>query len=152
MFDLRKSNLLVLSLALLGTSVAAQERPRGSDARLPPGTEAKFLHLERSGDDEVVLTGDVTIHWQGSRFQADRMTFREQRYVVAEGNVLVVWGDNRLFGTRMEYDLELDRGTIAFRATLTGEPEGLSAIALRAREPVRRGDRLPLGGVELRLV
>lgn len=48
--------------------------------------------------------------------------------------------------------LELDQGTIGFRETSGDEPEGLSAVSLRAREPARRGERVPLGGVEFRLI
>jgi LPS-assembly protein len=40
------------------------------------------------------------------------MTLSDQRYIEAEGNVLVVWGGNRIFGTRMTYDLDEERGVI----------------------------------------
>jgi hypothetical protein len=40
------------------------------------------------------------------------MVLRERRYIEAEGNVLIVWGQNRVFGSRMTYDLDDERGVI----------------------------------------
>jgi len=72
--------------------------------------EADRLEQTRSGD--TVLEGSVTLRVQQSRMQADRISFRENRYIEAEGNVLVVWESNRISGTRMTYDLERDEGVI----------------------------------------
>jgi len=48
--------------------------------------------------------------------------------------------------------LKLDRGVIGFVAAGPDEPEGLCAIELHASDRARAGERMPLGGVEFRLV
>jgi lipopolysaccharide assembly outer membrane protein LptD (OstA) len=53
----------------------------------------------------VIAEGAVTIEAGFGRIQADRITVRDARVVEAEGNVLLVWGNNRISGTRMSYDM-----------------------------------------------
>ncbi len=78
---------------------------------LPPGIDIKFEGQARVTEDgEYVFTGPVTIVWRNSRLQADRLSMREERYIEAEGNVLVVWEGNRIYGTRMAYDLHTESG------------------------------------------
>lgn len=88
--------------------------PRPSDAGLPAGLEIELrggeAREEPNGD--IVITGPVTIIWRETRFQADRLKITEKRYVEAEGNILLIWGPNRVAGTRMTYDLETESGTI----------------------------------------
>lgn len=81
---------------------------------LPPGVEVDFRGtLRYDAESEVsVIDGPVTIVWRNVRFQADHMRFWDQRWVEAVGNVLVVWGNNRIAGTSMLYDTESDEGTI----------------------------------------
>ena len=90
-------------------SSSAGERAGSS---LPGGIEVWADEFRETETGEVVLDGSVTLAWRGSKFQADRVVVREQRYIEAEGNVLVVWGVNRISGSRMTYDLELDQGAI----------------------------------------
>ena len=68
--------------------------------------------LTQTEDGGALFTGPVTMTWRETRIQADRMVFRDRRYIEAEGNVLIVWGSNRVFGSRMSYDLEEERGVI----------------------------------------
>jgi len=93
--------VLLMSVAALAR---AQERALASG--LPPGVSLSAQTIrtdEKSG--AIVAEGAVTIESSMGRFQADRMTVRDRRIVEAEGNVLVVWGENRISGTRMLYDL-----------------------------------------------
>jgi LPS-assembly protein len=93
--------VLLMSVAALAR---AQERALASG--LPPGVSLSAQTIrtdEKSG--AIVAEGAVTIESSMGRFQADRVTVRDRRIVEAEGNVLVVWGGNRISGTRMVYDL-----------------------------------------------
>ena len=54
----------------------------------------------------------VAIVWRNTRLQADRLSLKDKRYIEAEGNVLIVWEGNRIFGERMTYDLEEETGVI----------------------------------------
>ncbi len=80
--------------------------------RLPAGVEVVAERIQRGGDGSLVLEGAPTLRWQNARFQADRMVLHEGKRLEAEGNVLVVWGGNRISGRRLTYDLEQDLGTI----------------------------------------
>lgn len=91
---------------------AAGETPAQPQG-LPPELEVEWageLRLTEAGDYE--FTGPVTLSWRDSRIQADRLTLKQQRHIEADGNVLVVWGGNRIFGSRMTYDLREERGVI----------------------------------------
>jgi len=111
--------LLALVLCLfVGIESSAAEPDRSSPdgdragSSLPGGIEVWADQFQETETGEVVLEGSVTLAWRGSKFQADRVVLREQRFIEAEGNVLIVWGVNRISGSRMTYDLELDRGAI----------------------------------------
>lgn len=108
-----------LFTAATAVGVPAAEPPSGPtsqnppDLRLPPGIEIHWENTLRQTDQgDWLFTGPVTMTWKESRIQADRMVLREQRHIEADGNVLIVWGGNRIFGERIEYDLERERGTI----------------------------------------
>lgn len=79
---------------------------------LPPDVTVVAGSIRMGEDGSVVIDGPVTITKGNVRFQADRMTLREERWLAAEGNVLVVWESNRIFGDTMAYDLETGEGTI----------------------------------------
>lgn len=81
-------------------------------AKFPSGIDVEFERLDQVAPDEYVMEGSVTIRSERSRIQADRVRFRANRYIEAEGNVLLVWGTNRIAGPRMTYDLEEERGEI----------------------------------------
>jgi hypothetical protein len=99
--------LLILPIVL----AAITERPARADekaqaAALPPGVKLSAKHI--SGDEKnnaIIADGEVTIEAGFGRIQADRITFREGHLVEAEGNVLLVWQNNRISGTRMTYDM-----------------------------------------------
>jgi len=99
----------VLTAALVFDGSAAER----TTSSLPRGVVVEADRFQESETGEVVLEGAVTLSWRKSRFQADRIVVRDERFIEAEGNVLVVWAGNRLAGTRMTYDLELDTGLIA---------------------------------------
>jgi len=100
-FGRAAATILLLSAASLAP---AQETAPASG--LPPGVSlsAKSIRTDE-GDGSIVAEGAVTIESSQGRFQADRVTVRDRRIVEAEGNVLVVWGGNRISGTRMVYDM-----------------------------------------------
>ncbi|HZN53880.1 MAG TPA: LPS assembly protein LptD [Candidatus Polarisedimenticolaceae bacterium] len=82
----------------------AGEKPKVSG--LPPGVSLSAENISRDEQsDAIVAEGAVTIESEMGRIQADRITFREGHLVEAEGNVLVVWQNNRISGTRMAYDM-----------------------------------------------
>jgi hypothetical protein len=87
---------------------ASADAPRG----LPGGIAIDAESYEIREDGTYVLDGGVALSWKATRIQADHIVIREQRYVEAEGHVLMVWGGSRIAGTRMVYDLEVERGTI----------------------------------------
>jgi len=73
---------------------------------LPPGVSLSAISIrQESKDGSIVAEGEVTIESAGGRIQADRITFRDRHIVEAEGNVLVVWEQNRISGTSMVYDM-----------------------------------------------
>jgi LPS-assembly protein len=75
---------------------------------LPSGVSLSAINIRQDAKDgSLVAEGAVTIETDFGRFQADRVTFRDRHIVEAEGNVLVVWGENRISGTKMVYDLGL---------------------------------------------
>jgi hypothetical protein len=95
--------------------VQAQSQEAASDpgASLPPGLEIDFQgSFKQTEDGGAMFTGPVTMVWKESRIQADQLRLRDGRYVEAEGNVLIVWGQNRIFGSRISYDLDEERGVI----------------------------------------
>jgi len=109
---------LVVSLGLAlaqatGGASRGGEPPLPTMQDLPPGLEIEFQGtLTRDEAGTVAFSGPVTLHWRETRLQADLLSLRERRYVEAQGNVLVVWGQSRVFGSRMTYDLEQERGII----------------------------------------
>ena len=76
------------------------------------GIDIDFSKYRQTADGSVEFTGPVTITWNDSLIQADRLTLRERRHVSAEGDVLIVWGGNRIHGRSMEYDLDEERGIV----------------------------------------
>jgi hypothetical protein len=97
--------------------VAAQEAtpdPSASsgETKLPKDFDATFGHMRVTESGDFILTDRVTLSWKESRIQADRMLYKRDKYVEAEGNVLIAWGGSRLFGSRMTYDLQEERGFI----------------------------------------
>ncbi len=104
-----------LLLAGLAGAAAASAEVRREEAgpALPQGLQLEWNGTLTQGEDgTVTITGAVKIVWRDTRIQADRLLLRERRYVEAEGNVLLVWGKSRIFGRRMSYDLETERGVI----------------------------------------
>jgi len=81
------------------------------DAQLPEDIDIEFEgQFKRTPEGDYLFTGPVTISWRTTVFQADRLTLRGDRYIEAEGNVLIAWDGNRIFGSRATYDLQEERG------------------------------------------
>jgi len=76
---------------------------------LAEGVTIDFVEAIQS-EDGALLTGPVTIRNGNTLIQADRVTYRNNRDVIAEGNVLLVWQTNRIFGSRLVYDLTTGHG------------------------------------------
>ncbi len=110
LFRLSPRALLILLIVMAAIALRpARAEDKAAAAALPPGVKLSAQHI---GADEkngaIVAEGAVTIEAGFGRIQADRITFREGHLVEAEGNVLLVWGNNRISGTRMTYDLGMD--------------------------------------------
>jgi LPS-assembly protein len=114
--------ILALSLSLLLVTPSAARTQDEGDETDPESTEAnrtetaipvevQFKKGRREGDTQI-LEGSVTLVAAQGRFQADYMEYRDKRFIEASGNVLIVWGNNRISGTRMSYDLQEDVGSI----------------------------------------
>ena len=98
--------VLVLSAAasVAGAFAADTEKPKATG--LPPGMSLSAENIRRDeANDAIVAEGAVTIETDMGRIQADRITFREGHIVEADGNILIVWENNRISGTRMVYDM-----------------------------------------------
>lgn len=103
--------LTIAALAALALPAVADESDPG--ITLPPGIKLEFFGSYRTGPDGAqIIEGPLTLSGPGSLIQADRMTLRDGRLLEATGNVLIQWGENRVFGERIEYDLERETGTI----------------------------------------
>jgi lipopolysaccharide assembly outer membrane protein LptD (OstA) len=95
-----------------GTPAAAQDDEQATasvEPDLPKDINIEFFRLTLTEDGDYDFIGPVTITWRESRIQADRLKLSQQRFIEAEGNVLIAWADGHIFGTRMEYDLETNR-------------------------------------------
>ena len=99
-----------LSILLIVLAASAPQTTGAANApavpALPPGVKLSAQHIgadEKSG--AIIAEGEVTIEAGFGRIQADRITFREGHLVEAEGNILIVWGSNRISGTRLAYDM-----------------------------------------------
>jgi lipopolysaccharide assembly outer membrane protein LptD (OstA) len=69
--------------------------------------------VEFAREDYVVASGGVSLRYQATEVQADRVEVDlETQHVVASGNVILDEGPRRLSGDRMEYDLESRLGTL----------------------------------------
>jgi LPS-assembly protein len=117
--------ILALLFSLLVVAPSAARLQDEDDDPAPEATEAteatraepvmpievQFKTARVEGDTQI-LEGSVTLIADQGRFQADYMEYRDKRFIEASGNVLIVWGNNRISGTRMSYDLQEDVGSI----------------------------------------
>ena len=115
-------------VALLSIPVMAQEAQK-KESRLPRDVSITFDGA-RSSDAEgrTTITGAVTVDWNEYRFQADEVVFVDENYLEATGSVLIIWGPNRISGTRLEYWRDEDRAII-YDAFGQIEPEFLFTAA-----------------------
>jgi len=94
---------------------SAQTEPPTVQDRLRPDL-AEGVEIESDetiqSEDGTLLIGKVTIRAGDTRIQADRVIYGKNREVVAEGNVLLVWQGNRVFGTKLVYDLITGHGVM----------------------------------------
>ncbi len=129
----RRARLCVsVAAALLTGAVAVADGAPPEAAPAQPARSAPFQALgdvslsaekiRQTGPGDLELSGAVTVLAANARLQADRLEIREGRYIVAEGNVLVIWSGNRITGARMSYDLETGRGIVE-NATGYVDPE-----------------------------
>jgi hypothetical protein len=114
----RRLLVLLLATAVLAPAARAQEEaPKAAGDERSRRIGNVVIEFDRSSvtpEGDRLLEGAVSILAGGgeARMQADRIVWREERFVEAEGNVLVVWDGNRIAGTSMRYDLEEDRGYV----------------------------------------
>ncbi len=143
-----------LGAATPGRSAAAPAADPGAPAAPAPSqsltvgdvtVSAREFRTAPGGGLEAV--GDVTVENKGARIQADRLSLRENRYVEAEGNVLIVWGASRISGTSMSYDLESQTGVIENAIGQFTDQYDLYFQAARAEKYAE--DRILLTGAEV---
>lgn len=114
----RTAALLILGSCWVTAANGAAAPERGPEAAPPRGAVPEGLQVEWRGtltqteDGTATFEGPVTMTWKDTRIQGDRMSIRERRYLEVAGNALIVWGRTRVFGRRMTYDLETERGVI----------------------------------------
>lgn len=103
-----------------GAAVRAQQPAAGATCptafakvSLEQGVDLCARTIRQAAPNVWAADGDVTIALRkaGARLQADTITV-ENGIATASGNVLVVWGDNRMAGTSMVYEIESGNGTI----------------------------------------
>jgi lipopolysaccharide export system protein LptA len=118
-------------------------RAQGAGAQLPQNVEA--MKISEREDGAFVLVGSVTLWNEGMRFQADRIVYHPDETVEAEGNVLIVWGEQRASGERLTYDLKTEHGVLEDAVGQVGED-----YLFRAKIVELRGkDRLHLESAEI---
>lgn len=97
----------------------------GSGFEIPPECSMSFGEAAPAGPGIVRLSGYVDIECAGSRIQADTVLYdSKQKRGTAEGTVVLDWGENRVTGSRMEFDLSNRTGTMTEAAGWV-EPEAL---------------------------
>ena len=69
--------------------------------------------VSKTAEDEYVLEGFVDIVSGKSRIQADKVYMNNRtKELLAEGSVLLDWGENRLAGSKLEFNLDTENGVI----------------------------------------
>lgn len=104
-----------VTLAAAAEGEPPAQRVEIGGSGVPEGVSIEWSGtLTQSEDGTAVFNGPVTLVMESrdTRIQGDRMSLREKRYVEIEGNALLVWGRTRVFGRRMTYDLQTERGVI----------------------------------------
>ncbi len=136
----------VLALGLVARPAPAAEKP--ATPAPPSGRRVGdvVVEFDRSSLDEKgnkILEGSVTIRVGNDelRLQADRIVWRDDRFVDAEGNVLVVWAGNRIAGTAMRYDIKEDTGQVE-NAVGVVEPQAGAALYFTAEIAEKKGEDL----------
>jgi LPS-assembly protein len=100
--------VLIVIAAIVPAPAGADDEGKTEAQGLPPGVKLSAQHIGAvEKDGSIVAEGAVTIESSFGRIQAEKITFREGHLVEAEGNVLIVFGNNRISGTRMAYDMGL---------------------------------------------
>lgn len=99
------------------TSEEKQENKKQSeglfDFELRDELQISAESVNQLSEDEFLFEGDVDMISGESRIQADRIYLNNKtQKVEAEGSVLLDWGQNRLAGERLEFDIETENGTM----------------------------------------
>jgi LPS-assembly protein len=150
---------MALALGVLGAPAAAaqdsaptpEKTPAQPAAPAPQGSRRignVVIEFDRGSVDESgnqLLEGAVTIRADEGelRMQAHRIVWKDDRFVEAEGNVLVVWGGNRIAGTAMRYDIKEDHGYVE-NAVGVVEPQTGAALYFTAERAQKVGEDLVL--------
>jgi lipopolysaccharide assembly outer membrane protein LptD (OstA) len=121
---------LALALAASTQSIAQQAGPtaqmtlRGGIA-VPSNCTIAFTDAGPGEGGRVKLSGYVDIQCGDFRVQADTVTYDSKTKAgTAEGSVVLDWGPNRITGSRLDFDLALQTGTMT-DATGWIEPEAI---------------------------
>ena len=108
-----KNAAVAAALVLLCCPVSAAVKNDAAQSGLPDGISIDLDGFQtRDDNDRIILEGAVTIRWNEYLFQADRVVFLNKNTMEATGNVLMVWGPNRISGTSLQYWKDEDRGII----------------------------------------
>ena len=115
--------------AALGVPRAQAQVPAGSQGgggiSVPPNCTVTFTEAGPAGPDRVLLSGYVDILCGDFRIQADSVLYdMKTKQGSAEGVVVLDWDGNRITGSRMEFDLATQTGTMS-EASGWIEPEAI---------------------------
>src|SRR5262249_21188748 len=121
---------LALALVTAPRALAQQAGPtaqmtvRGGIA-VPSNCTIAFTDAGPGEEGRVKLSGYVDIQCGDFRVQADTVTYDSKtKEGTAEGSVVLDWGPNRITGSRLDFDLALQTGTM-LDATGWIEPEAI---------------------------
>src|SRR5437867_5977074 len=107
--------LLMLTSPVLSTA-PGDSRPGGPAGGkgfdLPPNCTITFTEAGPAGGDTVRLSGYVDVQCGDFRIQADTIVYSTKtRKGTAEGVVVLDFGQNRITGSKLEFDLGSQTGT-----------------------------------------
>ena len=101
--------LFFFSLSPAQQEDASTEVPSAADGR--PNISANTI--EQVGEGELLLTGDVDLRYGEIRIIADTIRYSDvSQSASAEGNVVLMFGQSQISGTRLEINLETHFATV----------------------------------------
>jgi len=95
---------------------AAAAAPDASAAQTPAANEQPIISatkFEQIAEGELLLSGDVDLRYGELRLLADKVHFNDSTHMVlAEGNVVAMFGKSQISGDRLEMNVETKLATV----------------------------------------